>query len=665
MSRRQESPESPESIVVDRHSASQRRSESQAGVPPQRRRDRGARAGGRGANARSLQLRECPRRRTARGWVSSGLLTAGATLMALGLITLTSTATSARAEASATDQATEGGAVALAKAATATDEAASNTPAEPGPGPKALPDNLPAQAHIIVAPLHEEVSLGMAAFIERLVDDLNPDDILLLDINTFGGRVDAAVRIRDALLSARQKQALTIAYVHPRAISAGALISFATDVIVVASGATMGAATPVTVQGGQMAPVEEKTVSYMRQEMRATAEARDRNGDIAEAMVDADIELPGLSASGKLLTLDGNQALEWGVASFEAETFDDLLIGLGYTRVESHPAAAETGDPAPAETAPAANTAPAADTAPAAEADDPAQQPAAATADKPADTTAGDAQGAQDPADAAGDAAAPTRTATVAHATWSWAEELSALLTGSMLSGLLMSIGMLGIMIGLYTGGSPVPLAVGGTCLLLFFFGHHVVALVGIEEVLLFGLGAVLIGVEIFAPGYIVPGVIGGALVLTSLAMGLVEFEHVPFTVQWQAGWVTAALAVVFGSIAATLVVGFGAVRYLPETSLGRRFVLEAAITGRATDPLTHAHDVTSPDGADAPATRASAIGQRGVAASDLRPAGKVTVAGQRYDAVAEYGFIAAGSTVEVRRERGFSLVVRATEEDA
>ncbi|GAB4515649.1 MAG: hypothetical protein Tsb0020_34280 [Haliangiales bacterium] len=594
---------------------------------------------------------------------------AGATLMALGLVTLISAATSARAEASATDEATEAtegrttSAVAPAKAAAANDEAASDAPAEPGPGPKALPDNLPAQTHIVVAPLHEEVSLGMAAFIERLVDDLNPDDILLLDINTFGGRVDAAVRIRDALLSARQKQALTIAYVHPRAISAGALISFATDIIVVASGATMGAATPVTMQGGQMAPVEEKTVSYMRQEMRATAEARDRNGDIAEAMVDADVELPGLSASGKLLTLDGNQALEWGVASFEAETFDDLLVGLGYTRVESHQGpAAEADDLTPAATA---TTAAAADTAPATEADDPAQQPAAVTADQPASAATGDAQGAQAPADATGDDAAPTRTATVAHATWSWAEKLSALLTGSMLSGLLMSVGMLGIMIGLYTGGSPVPLAVGGACLLLFFFGHHVVSLVGIEEVLLFGLGAVLIGVEIFAPGYIVPGVIGGAMVLTSLAMGLVEFEHVPFTVQWQAGWVTAALAVVFGSIAATLVVGFGAVRYLPETSLGRRFVLEAAITGRATDPLTHAHDAASPAGTDAPATRASAVGQRGVAASDLRPAGKVTVAGQRYDAVAEYGFIAAGSAVEVRRERGFSLVVRATEEDA
>jgi membrane-bound ClpP family serine protease len=53
--------------------------------------------------------------------------------------------------------------------------------------------------------------------------------------------------------------------------------------------------------GGAAQPVEEKTVSYLRKEFRATAEARKRPPLIAEAMVDADVEVPGLSDKGKRL----------------------------------------------------------------------------------------------------------------------------------------------------------------------------------------------------------------------------------------------------------------------------------------------------------------------------------------------------------------------------
>jgi Serine dehydrogenase proteinase len=114
-------------------------------------------------------------------------------------------------------------------------------------------------------------------------------------------RVDAAVLIRDALLRTPVR---TIAFVNKRAISAGALIALATTTIAMAEGGTLGAATPVAMgaPGGAAQPVEEKTVSYMRKEFRPTAEARRRPPLIAEAMVDADVEVPGLSDKGKLLT---------------------------------------------------------------------------------------------------------------------------------------------------------------------------------------------------------------------------------------------------------------------------------------------------------------------------------------------------------------------------
>src|SRR5882757_7213629 len=95
---------------------------------------------------------------------------------------------------------------------------------------------------LIVASLSGEVDIGIAAFLGRVARDAAPGDLLVLDIDTFGGRIDAAVQVRDALLGCRAK---TVAFVHPRAISAGALIALATDVIVMARGATIGAATPV------------------------------------------------------------------------------------------------------------------------------------------------------------------------------------------------------------------------------------------------------------------------------------------------------------------------------------------------------------------------------------------------------------------------------------
>jgi Zn-finger nucleic acid-binding protein len=92
--------------------------------------------------------------------------------------------------------------------------------------------------------------------------------------------------------------------VDKRAISAGALISLAAEGIAI-DGGTIGAATPVEIgaPGGPGQPVSEKTVSYARKEFRATAESRKRPPLLVEAMVDADVEIPGLNAKGKLLTL--------------------------------------------------------------------------------------------------------------------------------------------------------------------------------------------------------------------------------------------------------------------------------------------------------------------------------------------------------------------------
>jgi len=177
-------------------------------------------------------------------------------------------------------------------------------------------------------PIDGVIDLGLAPFVDRTLKDAeqNGAAAVVLEIDTFGGRVDGAVLIRDALLRSRVK---TIAFVNKRAISAGALIALAANTIAMAEGGTIGAATPVEVApGGPAQPVAEKTVSYMRTEFRATAEARGRPPDLAEAMVDADIEVKGVSDKGKLLTLTTTQALEHKVADLRADSFEALLAAV-------------------------------------------------------------------------------------------------------------------------------------------------------------------------------------------------------------------------------------------------------------------------------------------------------------------------------------------------
>lgn len=187
-----------------------------------------------------------------------------------------------------------------------------------------------ASPTVYVVEIEGMIDLGLAPFVRRVLAEAqdNGAAAVVLDINTFGGRVDAAVQIRDALLNSPVR---TIAYVNPRAISAGALIALATEKIAMAGGGTIGAATPVMAGGANAPaqPVEEKTVSYVRKEFRATAERRGRPALFAEAMVDTDVVIEGVIEKGKLLTLTTDEAIEHGIADVREDTLEAALAQLG------------------------------------------------------------------------------------------------------------------------------------------------------------------------------------------------------------------------------------------------------------------------------------------------------------------------------------------------
>ena len=202
--------------------------------------------------------------------------------------------------------------------------------AEPADGEVSSDDAPPTVGPTVLhGRIDDEINLSTSAFIKRLVDEATERkvDILLIDLNTFGGRLDAAVAIRDAIMDAPMK---TVVYINKRAISAGALISYACETIAISPGGTIGAAMPVAGNGQEIPEAQqEKIVSYFREELRSTAEARGRNPDIAEAMVDRDKVVEDVTTEGKLLTLGTTDAVRLGVADFEAADLDALLEQLG------------------------------------------------------------------------------------------------------------------------------------------------------------------------------------------------------------------------------------------------------------------------------------------------------------------------------------------------
>lgn len=172
-------------------------------------------------------------------------------------------------------------------------------------------------------PVHGVIELGLAPFIARSLAEAEKSGAraVVLDIETPGGRIDAAQQIVNAL---KESKIPTYAYVNRRAFSAGAMIALATDGIYMRNGGVMGAATPVSGDGEK---ASEKIVSAMRSEMRALAEAQGLDPRVAEAMVDEDIAIAGLVEKGKLLTLTTAEAVRIGYAR-EVADWNGLMSQL-------------------------------------------------------------------------------------------------------------------------------------------------------------------------------------------------------------------------------------------------------------------------------------------------------------------------------------------------
>lgn len=194
---------------------------------------------------------------------------------------------------------------------------------------------------VYVFPIRENIMPSTARLAGKCLDQAREigADYIVIDMNTYGGLLDAADTIRTMLLNC---EIPVFTFINNQAASAGALIAIATDSIYMRPGASIGAATVVDQNGGDL---PDKYQSFMRSMMRATAESHGkvpvispqgdttwrwrRDPDIAQAMVDPTIVVPGLDDETKVVTLTADEAIEWGYCEGRASSVREVLSAAG------------------------------------------------------------------------------------------------------------------------------------------------------------------------------------------------------------------------------------------------------------------------------------------------------------------------------------------------
>lgn len=183
----------------------------------------------------------------------------------------------------------------------------------------------PTSESVFIIPVRGEITPAMAVFIQDNINEANRVNAkgIIIEISTLGGRADAAMDIKSAILDSNVP--VTV-FITDRAVSAGALITVAANTILMTPGSQMGAAEPI--------PNDPKIVSAISAEFRAAAEARGRDPHIAAAMADRSIVIENLTAANSILSLTAQEALRVGFAD---SIVSDREAALRYLGLENAP----------------------------------------------------------------------------------------------------------------------------------------------------------------------------------------------------------------------------------------------------------------------------------------------------------------------------------------
>ncbi|HNW22365.1 MAG: nodulation protein NfeD [Bacteroidales bacterium] len=407
---------------------------------------------------------------------------------------------------------------------------------------------------VFVLNIDSEIHAKSARMLDKALQEAKEQNAMafVMRLNTFGGALDAAEKMRTALLEA---PFTTVSFIDHQAASAGALISIACDTIYMAPGSTIGSASVVN-QTGE--PMPEKYQSYMRSLMRATAEETGRDPRLAEQMVSGDT----------IVNLTTREAIEAGLSQGQAASVEEAVALLGY---ENH---------------------------------------------------------------------------VIKEYEETWLDKV----IGFFLLPLVQALMLMGMIGGIYfelqSPGIGFPLGVAVFCAIGYFSPLFLEGLVQYWEIIIIIAGLILLAVEIFVtPGFGVLGIlglvaIGAGLTLTMIDNRVFDFKG-PFP--WKDILVPVATVSVTGLLALSFILF--SVHMLFPTRVFNRIALRTNLeTEDGFVGVPTLHDIV--------------IGQEGVTFTDLRPSGKVTIAGRWVEARAAIGYIPKGTPVKVVRIESGAIFV-------
>jgi len=396
--------------------------------------------------------------------------------------------------------------------------------------------------------------------------------LIVIEMNTYGGMLETADSIRTKILNS---DIPVYVFIDNNAASAGALISIACDSIYMVSGASMGAATVVN-QTGEAVP--DKYQSYMRSMMRATATAKGRNPQIAEAMVDPRIVVPGVSDSAMVLTFTSTEAVRHGYCEAELNNVQEVIERSGIENPQ------------------------------------------------------------------------------IIKPKYSWIDYVIAFFMNPFVSGLLIMVIIGGIYFELQTPGVGFPLLAAAVAAVLYFIPLYLEGLASHWEIIIFIIGIGLLLVEIFAfPGFGVMGISGIVCMVAGLTLSLVDFST------FSTGNLSLFFSAVFSALGLVIIsatIGlFGSV-FLAKKILTSEHHLLSRLALQSEQQSEEGYTIASKE-------YVSMEGMYGLAFSDLRPAGKVEINGDFYEAQAISGYIKKGDRVKIMRyEVGVLQVIKVEEKD-
>ena len=451
---------------------------------------------------------------------------------------------------------------------------------------------------VYVIPIAGEIEPGMAAFLKRALKDIpdTPDTLIVVEMNTFGGRVDSALEMVDSLINI--KQAKTIAFVGDKAISAGALISLACNRLVMKNHTTIGDCAPITYSSEGPKMMGEKFQSPLRAKFRTLAKRNGYPAVLAEAMVSPDMEVYRVERDGKPVYMDAReyQDLEKKhkanitskktiVAKGELLTMDDSEAhALGFSSmsvasIEEMLARMDVKDYA------------------------------------------------------------------ISRINETWSEDLVTLV--GKISPILMLIGLGALYLEIKSPGFGIPGIVGIACLALVFFNQYLVGLANYTELLIMLIGIVLLGFEMFViPGFGIAGIAGIIFIMVGLLLGFQDFVIPDPRLPWQKELLVDNLLKVLSSVAGAFLAALFVLRYIfPRLSRTVHGPYLAATLAEAR--------------LDLPTQVSLQTGQTGEAITLLRPSGKAKIDGEVYDVVSQADFVPKGSRIRVLSITGTRIVVQ------